>query len=66
MPFATRQNYNPNILRHVHTRKIACVARVKGARCGVLFTEGEPLVAEPEEAPPTEPCEPPVRVMNRF
>ena len=33
-----KTQYNSNILSHVHTRKIACVARVKCARCGVLFT----------------------------
>ena len=42
----TRKNYNPKILSraglqnssHVHTTKIASVARVKCPRCGVLFT----------------------------
>ena len=28
--------------------------------------EGQPLVAEPEEAPPTEPSEPPTRNTSRF
>ena len=30
-----------NILSHVHTREIACVARVTCARCGVLSQELE-------------------------
>ena len=34
----TRLQHNSIILSHVHTTKIACVARVECARCGVLFT----------------------------
>ena len=39
MTFETRTGYNPTILSHVHTtKKIACVARERCAKCGVLFT----------------------------
>ena len=39
MTFETRAGFNPTILSHVHaTKKIACVARERCAKCGVLFT----------------------------